>query len=412
MTHRLQGFAQRALPVLFVWLLFVIPFSISAIEVTFPFLLLAWLLGEKAPTGSVERRAFLALLVYVAICTLSVTYSKFPKLSLTGLIGKNYEYALMFLIAAHASKKEWVGRQGIRAIQCTAWLVVLHAFLQEWVLYRAPYKPMVPDPITGVTLDYVRMVGPYKNPNDLATYLMVSSLILVGWIIHSANRIRFHQLLLSSLLLGCLIWIHSRGALMGFAVGTVFLFYLHKDRKQVQLALGLTVLTAIGFSCFLSRSNLKQLLTLRDIGSVDRGIMWSTALSMIRAKPILGHGINTFMANYDTYVLDHRQWPAYAHNCYLQIMAETGLIGLTAFLWFLFAVGSASWRALHAGTRQPAPRQQDLQALLAGLIAGLCAFLVQSALDTNLYALRQAVLFWILSGMALGISSQLSRDAS
>ena len=132
--------------------------------------------------------------------------------------------------------------------------------------------------------------------------------------------------------------------------------------------------------------------------------MWQAAMGMIRDRPILGHGLNTFMANYLTYWVGGEQAPRYAHNCYLQVAAETGLIGLGVFLVLLWQIFAYLLRGL---TRLPS--QEGL--LLLGMIAGLFAFAVQAGVDTNFYALRQAALFWTLAGLAVGYASRSCRHA-
>jgi putative inorganic carbon (HCO3(-)) transporter len=144
--------------------------------------------------------------------------------------------------------------------------------------------------------------------------------------------------------------------------------------------------------------------SLLDAGAHDRWLMWQAALGMIRDRPWLGHGVNTFMANYLAYWVGGERFPRYAHNCYLQVAAETGLIGLSAFLGLL---GAVFWRVL-AGVREATPEQR---LLLLGLGAGLLAFATQSALDTNFYSLRQAALFWVLAGLAVGLSVRRSAQA-
>ena len=399
------GIAQRAFCALFVAILFFTPFSIAAIEITFPLLLVAWVLGAGV-TLPAERNTLWALLLYVAVCALSLICSKFRAISLTGLIGKTAEYGFLFLFASHAVKYPRVPSQAVRAILVAAWLVMLYSFWQEWAIFRATYKSAVLDPIRGFTLGYVRMVGPYKNPNDLATYLMVIGLMVIALLMEGGRRLSVHLGILALLLVGCLIWTVSRGAILGFWIGILLLGALHAHRRKSRMALAGILTASTGFLLFLSRSNWQTLITLSDIGSRDRSVMWNTGWAMFRDRPFLGHGINTFMANYGTYV-GGNHGPAYAHNCYLQIAAETGLLGLASFLGFLFCLGSICRRALHQEETSLPPQLREFRPILIGLAAGVLAFLAQSACDTNLYAVRQTVLFWTFSGMILGISGLL-----
>jgi O-antigen ligase len=145
--------------------------------------------------------------------------------------------------------------------------------------------------------------------------------------------------------------------------------------------------------------------SLSDVGTKDRVFMWQTAWHMIQDRPVLGHGINTFMANYLTYWVGGEQQPRYAHNCYLQMAAETGLVGLAAFLWLLWLAFARMGRAL---TRAPASGDRTI---LAGLVAGLLAFAIQAGYDTNFYAMRQVAIFWVLAGLAVGLSARLTTGA-
>ena len=135
--------------------------------------------------------------------------------------------------------------------------------------------------------------------------------------------------------------------------------------------------------------------------------MWQSALRMTWDRPILGQGVNTFMANYLHYWVGGQQQPRYAHNCYLQMAAETGLVGLGTFLWLLWSMVGLWRRAMRWMLSQDPP-----DFLLMGWTAGLTAFLVQAAVDTNFYSLRQAFLFWTLAGIATGLAARNAAQPS
>jgi len=144
---------------------------------------------------------------------------------------------------------------------------------------------------------------------------------------------------------------------------------------------------------------------LLDIGEQDRLVMWQAAWKMIQDRPVLGHGVNTFMSRYLDYWVGGERMPRYAHNCYLQVAAETGMLGLAAFLALL---GLLFVRLLTGSQRGP-PADQ---AQLAGLTAGLLAFALQAGIDTNFYSVRQAALFWVLAGLAIGFTACGERPPS
>jgi O-antigen ligase len=201
---------------------------------------------------------------------------------------------------------------------------------------------------------------------------------------------------LITILLLCLARTESRGAWLGLAVGVVLIAWQPgRYRRYAAILGGGLLVAAVAFLYW--AGHLSALYSSSQIGNVDRWDMWTAAWEMIKDRPVLGQGLNTFMANYLDYWVGGERMPRYAHNCYLQVAAETGLIGLGAFLWVL---GALFARVVTAIRRAPHAEQ----ALLVGWCAGLAAFVVQATVDTNFYSLRQAALFWILSGAAVGLS--------
>lgn len=393
--------AERAIVVL----LFLIPFSKAAIEILFPILLLLWLLGwvcadpEKAIgvwRSPLARGVLLGLLAYLFFCALSVAASSNPILSLRGLVRKTLEYALFFVIAAEVAQNPGVARRSLWALVTAGCLVLAWGLLQEFVIVLKLIPGIPLDPFLWKPLLHGRMVGPYENPNDLATFLMVVASLLLSLALGGQRRsIGLWGLVL--LFLGGMAWTHSRGALLGLAAALAFLTLFYGRRKPVGwLAVGL--LLVVSAFLFIRKGHISELFAFADAGSRDRIVMWRTAWHMIQARPIAGVGLNTFMFNYGSFSGEPNSGPAYAHNGFLQTAAEIGIPGLLVFLLFLAFWFTVLWRTI----RSALPVEDPLFPVLAGMGAAGIAFLVQSTFDTNFYALRQAVLFWTLAGVALG----------
>jgi len=98
-------------------------------------------------------------------------------------------------------------------------------------------------------------------------------------------------------------------------------------------------------------------------------------------------GLGTFMANFSKYLPNLNI--SYAHNCYLQILAETGIFTLSSFI--LFAVS-----LVYLGIKKFL-RSRDF--VLLGLLSGMVGFLVHSFFEVNLYSLQLAFLFWVWAGL-------------
>jgi putative inorganic carbon (HCO3(-)) transporter len=73
--------------------------------------------------------------------------------------------------------------------------------------------------------------------------------------------------------------------------------------------------------------------------------------------------------------------------------AETGLVGLTCFLWMLVVL-------LRHGLYNGMPAQATYaSAVLHGALSGLCGFLVQSFFDNMFYSVQLGVLMWLIFGL-------------
>ena len=128
---------------------------------------------------------------------------------------------------------------------------------------------------------------------------------------------------------------------------------------------------------------------------MERRLLWGEALDMIRERPWLGFGPNTYSKMEPLYkskkIYTDNQ---YAHNSYLQMAAETGLLGI---LSFLSLVGYA-WTVCYAAFRRSGP--SFLSSAGMALNFGLLAFLIHSVIDTNLQSLLLVNTLWLALGMA------------
>ena len=102
----------------------------------------------------------------------------------------------------------------------------------------------------------------------------------------------------------------------------------------------------------------KQLFDSLNRFTSDRGFLIDASLKMIQDRPLTGVGLNAFRPAYPLYAQltphSHRDKPTHAHNIYLELTAETGLIGLSGLLlavglgWRWFLLASPDRRAIAA----------------------------------------------------------------
>ena len=376
-------------------LLFVLPFSTAALEITFGLLLVTWLLARLDPATRAETlwlRPALRPLVYagagfLVACALSLLFSTDVRLSLKGFTGKWLEYLVLLVIVTDVGSRPGVAQRSLRVLAISALFVSIEGIFQA--RYGSGFFLNHPRDV------FRRMTGPYENPTDLATYLMVILPLMGVYALERSRVVRWRLWGLSLALILCLALVSSAGAWFGLGMGVLVLTWWRTAMRRYVLAL-LAVALLAGVVLIWTEC-------IHHVFSY-RWARWQAALGMIMDRPILGHGVNTFMTSGLPYGIVGEPLFRDAHNSYLQMWAEAGIVGLAAFLWLLWGIVGLWRRAI----RRLSDRPHDY--LLLGLTAGLVAFLAQAAIDTNFYAMRQAFLFWTLAGMATGLAISARLD--
>lgn len=140
--------------------------------------------------------------------------------------------------------------------------------------------------------------------------------------------------------------------------------------------------------------------------------IWANTLAMFQDHPVLGVGTGNFPVLYPLYArrvledleIGRGRSVREAHNDYLQLLAETGVLGFLAFAWILLALARRFIRDLAAARGQTS--------CLIGLAAafGLLAFLFHAFFDFPFQRAVPASLFWILAGVLWRTSEPLPVD--
>jgi O-antigen ligase len=126
---------------------------------------------------------------------------------------------------------------------------------------------------------------------------------------------------------------------------------------------------------------------------------------MMAARPWLGVGLGNYAAAYADYRLAN--WPislGHAHNIYLHTWAETGLLGLAAYVGFWAAAIILTVRTLRRTTGWR-------RGLAVGLLAAWVHLLTHQIVD-NLHVNNNDLLLGVYLGIlyALNLARNQSRD--
>ena len=233
------------------------------------------------------------------------------------------------------------------------------------------------------------LTGPFGHYNGLAGYLMPSIIVAVATACAVKDaKGRGVFVVLGAVAVYAMAFTFSRAGWLSTACAAVYagVFVFSRFRAW---ACGATVaaLVAVMATPFLRERLLRSF---SAGGDADRFKIWEGARLMIVDHPFAGVGVGTFMQQLPKY--KEFGVKLYAHNCYLQIAAETGLVALVVFL------------AVYAYAFVRASRAQSYAAKVASVVlAGLAVIL---AFDTYLYSVKSAGMFWVIMGFAVGLAAR------
>ena len=118
---------------------------------------------------------------------------------------------------------------------------------------------------------------------------------------------------------------------------------------------------------------------------------------MIAAYPLFGTGLGGYQSTFEKFRTSGFVFTQdYAHNDYLQFLAELGVVGFSIAAAFLLSI---LIRAVRASLRPPNP---TIHWLGLGCCGALAAILIHSAADFNLYVPANAILLAWICGVAAG----------
>jgi O-antigen ligase len=253
--------------------------------------------------------------------------------------------------------------------------------------------------------------GSFVNRHNFAAYMEMTMGIPLGLMFVGAVS-RDKRLLYGTAigLMGvALLLSGSRGGLVAFVAQIVFLALLtagsrSRSKVAVKLALAALLLAAIvGGAIFVggetSLTRVAETTTTQDV-TTGRSQIWEVTLKVITANMPLGAGFGAFGVAYTPHdSMSGLERVEQAHNDYLQVLADAGLVGLAIggfFLWCLFMLGREAL----------AIKNNYRRGVALGALAGIFAILVHSIFDFVLHTTAVSVLF--LTVLAMLIASRRS----
>ena len=248
--------------------------------------------------------------------------------------------------------------------------------------------------------------GPYVNHNHYTG--LMEMLTPIPLVISFDDNVRDSRRALAALaaaVMASTIFLSgSRGGMAAFgaqmALLAVFLIARRKNWKAA-FAFGAFLVVALALLAWLGGSELMDRMASihngarTELSGGTRLTIDRDALKMFAQKPVLGWGLGTFPEIYPQFSsLSTNLQVGMAHNDYLQLLVETGVLGFATMLWCLLTLFRSAFKKLkHSGF------DANIAVTLAAIL-GVSGILVHSFVDFNLQIPANAALFYMLCTVA------------
>jgi len=251
----------------------------------------------------------------------------------------------------------------------------------------------------------LRPYGTFPHPNVLAGFLVVAMTLILGFLLNSKRHCeamkwlrQFRSIrrvkracfvllaMTTALILGTLALFlsMSRVAIVLWAL-IIGYFFIRNMKKKIY------IFVILGISLIFMSSPIGSRFTNIKIGDeaiVQREVLISSSLKMIERSPLFGVGLGNFIPTIATIQkpLSLGLYLQPVHNIFLLVTAETGLVGLGFFTWFL-------WKT-YQGIMKQESRIKEM------LVMALTSILILGLFDHYWLTLQQGqLLFAIIIGL-------------
>lgn len=230
----------------------------------------------------------------------------------------------------------------------------------------------------GVQLSQIRIkwLGPFSDPNDLALLLVIP----IPFLIARFKQSKIVSSAVSSLLILGIFHTNSRGGILSLIVAIASYFVL-RYRNKTGMTLGLFLGACI---LLLGPSRMGQLSAQED-SAYGRLEAWHEGFQMFKQSPFFGVGMGMFT---DFHNLT-------AHNSFVLVMAELGLVGLFFFTG-LFWIPLKNIKSLVWGELRDTLTVEDI-ALISSLAASLTAVMTAMFFLSRSYILVPYLLLALIA---------------
>jgi O-antigen ligase len=306
-------------------------------------------------------------------------------------------YAMIFFMAASLSRDKDILIKLLSALVICGFILTIFAIIQKvtWngKIYWFRELTRGGNPF-----------GPWVNSNHFANFMgMIVPLGLGLSLFSDTVEKKFLYIFFSLFIAIGIFFTLSRAAIVSFIVSTVFFFMysgLRGSGKKTILYPGVFFLILGGELLYFGIGPVLKIFAKTDFSTEGRFIVWSGTFEAIKDYFFWGTGLGTFQYVFPLYCpeeLSNRRIYFDAHNDYIQLMLETGLMGSILVSVFIFTI-------ILIGLKY-SPKRRYLP-FIASLLASMLFMLLHSIFEFNFQMPANTLLFSALAGFVVALSQR------
>ncbi len=361
-----------------------------------------------------------SLTILISLFQTNSLYDSFNELALWG----SY-FLVYFIVISSINNKKWIYIL-LKIVILSASIAAIYCIFQFY----------------GLDFSFWRKIGgrgslfsTFGNPNYLAGHL--AAITPLVFVLFCLQKNKFKKIILEivvAILYASLLMTLCRGAWMGLFVSAVVMlvaiyFFKRSEltffRKNKSWLISLILILLVISVIYSTPNPLNPLgkisVTQRVAATIEEGgssmqtrfLIWLSSVETIRQSPLWGEGIGTYGLYYPSSqgaVLAQKRYQKYipytnksinAHNDYLHIGGEIGIIGLAAFLWVIFAF----YKNILNGLLRAKNREKIF--LLIGFIGGVTVLLIHASVSFPFHIISNGMLFWLILGLSVVVIKRL-----
>jgi len=235
----------------------------------------------------------------------------------------------------------------------------------------------------------------FAGENTLGGVTVFSIIWTLTYLTHTGNRRRLGLGLVLLLMILALVFSFSRGAWLG-AVGALISYGFWEKKARVKVAVALFIAVIVLLSVPSLRGRLASIANLSHPLTRERIYIWKATWEMIKTHFLLGIGMDNYSIVYQKYMLEGAEIsrPSSAHNIFLNIWVEGGLLALLSFTGIVVITLVKGFRLIRSFSGLA-------RAVAVASFSALLGILIHNQVDCTLYSMHVGPVFWLLVGMII-----------